>query len=802
MFKNYFKIGWRNITKRKFYSMLNIIGLSTGIVFTFLIGAYVWNELQVNKNLRNAKNQYFLKSEWKDPNQGTDITTVGPLSKRLKEDYPNLVANYYRWDGITSVVSRGNKHFREGIQLGDSTLLKMYGFKLLHGDVNTALNSPYSVVIGKNIAIKYFGKTDVVGQTIGIQSFTGTNRDFAITGVLQDIPENSITALTDETHNSIFIPTNTFSYFGRFDFNDWANIYIPSYLELRNGITAKDLEAPIKQLLLQNAPDFIKQNLTVNAIPLTQYYLEKDNGLVKRMLFALSFVGGFILLMAVINFINISISSSSTRIREIGVRKALGGLKNQIIFQFLIESLILVLISTAFALAAYPLVKPFFGELIGKEIPGLSSFPVYFIGVPAALVLLVGLLSGLYPAFVLSSLNSVDSLKGKLKNIKESKWLRKSLAGFQFCISAVVIIVAVIVSQQVSYFFSRSLGYNQEYVVSSQVPRDWSTPGVRKMETIRSEFAAMPQISAATLSYEIPNGMNGGQPPMYKAGTDSTQAVAMQSMQTDGNYLSVYQIPLKAGSFFSSNADADSLQVIFNEKAVEALGWKNAADAIGKQVRIPGSPEIFVVKGVTKDFHFGTMQKKIAPAVFFKVRFTNTYRYLSFKVKPGNVSNTIAAIEKKWAALLPGSSFEYRFMDDVLKKLYRTELQLKKASYTATVLSLIIVLLGVLGMVSLSIQKRTKEIGIRKVLGSSVYGIIGLFMKEFLLIILIGGIIACPLAYLIMQNWLNEYASRVKITAQPFILSIVALGFITALLISLQTRRAASANPTKSLRTE
>jgi ABC-type antimicrobial peptide transport system permease subunit len=295
--------------------------------------------------------------------------------------------------------------------------------------------------------------------------------------------------------------------------------------------------------------------------------------------------------------------------------------------------------------------------------------------------------------------------------------------------------------------------------------------------------------------------MNGNQPPVYKAGTDSAKAVTMQSMQTDGNYLSVYQLPLKAGTFFSSNADADSLKVILNEKAVQALDFKTAADAIGKELRIPGSNDIFTVKGVTADFHFGSMQQKIQPMIFFKVRFTNTYRYLSFKIT-GNVAITIAAIEKKWATLLPGSSFEYSFMDDTLKKLYATELQLKKAAYTATILSLIIALLGVLGLVSLSIQKRVKEIGIRKVLGASLLNIVGLFVKEFIVIIVIAGAIACPLAWLLMKDWLNNYAYRINLTALPFIWSIIVLGLITILLIGLQTVKAAVANPVKSLRTE
>ena len=268
MLKNYFKTAIRNITRHGFYSIVNITGLVAGITFALLIGAYVWEELQVNKNLNNADRQYFLESEWKDPNLGPNITTLGPLSKRLKEDYPSLVANYYRWDGITSVVSKGDKNFRENIQLGDSTLLKMYGFQLQQGNVNTALNDPYSVVITKYIAIKYFGKTDVTGETITIQSFSGGKHDFLIKGVLKDLPENSVTHLNAANDNTIFIPTNTYTFFGRSDMDSWSNIYVPSYVELRQGVAGKDLDVAINRLI-KNAPDQISQNLNVHAVPLT-----------------------------------------------------------------------------------------------------------------------------------------------------------------------------------------------------------------------------------------------------------------------------------------------------------------------------------------------------------------------------------------------------------------------------------------------------------------------------------------------------------------------------------------------------
>jgi len=303
MIRNYVKLAWRNLLKYKVYSLVNVFGLSIGIAFAFLIGAFVWGEWRINRDLKNADQQYFLFSVWKDPNTGPDITTLGPLAVQLKEKYPNLVVNAYRWDGITSVISKGDKHFREGIQLGDSSLLEMFGFKLMHGDPNTALNEPYSVVISDQKAIKYFGKTDVVGDVLTIQSFGGQKRDFKVTGVLQPIPENSVTRLNENNDNQFFIPTNTFSYFGRADFNDWRNMIIPSYIELRKGAKLADLDRAITQLIKENAPPFISENLKVKPIPLTDYYLQKNNDLVKRMLYSLSFVGLFILLMALINLL-------------------------------------------------------------------------------------------------------------------------------------------------------------------------------------------------------------------------------------------------------------------------------------------------------------------------------------------------------------------------------------------------------------------------------------------------------------------------------------------------------------------
>ncbi len=801
MLRNYFNIAWRNLWKNKVFAAINIAGLSAGIAFALLISAYVWNELQVNRHLKNASRHYFLRSDWKDPNMGNTITSVGPLAKRLKEEYPHLVANYYRWDGITSVISKGDKHFREGIQLGDSTLLSMYGFRLLHGNAATALTNPYTVVITAAMAEKYFGRTDVTGETLDIQSFSGGNHDFTITGVLASVPENSVTQLNAANHNNFYIPTNTFSHFGRSDFELWTNLYLPSYIELQPGVTAAALNGPIKKLLQTNAPDFVKNNLAVTPVALPDYYINNGNGIVKRMLYTLSFIGLFILLMAIVNFINIAISSSGNRTKEIGVRKVLGGLRSQLVAQFLTESAIIVTFATGLALALYPLARNAFASLVGKPVPSLGAFPAYFAIIPIVLVIVVSVLAGLYPAFVLSSLKTVDSLKGKLKTVKENVWLRKSLVGFQFCIALMVLIAASIITQQVAHFFSQELGYNKEYIVSSQVPRDWSKKGVLKMETVRNEFAAMPGVSDVTLSYEIPNGMNGGQPNLYKTGEDSARALPMLALVTDEHYISAYRIEMKNGAFFEGRG-LDSGKIILNEHGAKALGYANTADAVGRQVRIPGDPTVFTIKGVTNDFHFSSMQGKISSMVFFNVRFAPTYRFLSFKLQPGNIAASIAAIQKKWAVLLPGSSFEYRFMDDVLAELYATEIQLKKAAYAAAVLSLAIMLLGVLGLISLSIHKRIKEIGIRKVLGASVPNIILLFVKEFLAIVMVAAAVAIPVASLVMNKWLDNYAYRISISPLPFVIAVLVLAMVTLVLICLQTVKAALANPVNSLRTE
>ncbi|RKR85726.1 ABC-type antimicrobial peptide transport system permease subunit [Mucilaginibacter gracilis] len=805
MLKNYIKIAWRNLSKNKVISIINILGLAVGIAFTLLIGAYVWGELRVNHELKNTNNQYIILSIWKDANMGGEITGIAELPKALADNYPNLVRNYYHSDLTTTIVNKGEKHYRESIQIGDSTLLNMYGFTLLYGDNQTALRDPFSVVITQKMALKYFGKDDVTGQTLSFESTHGDKHEFIISGVLAKVPKNSVTNLNANNNSNFFFSAEAAKYFKR-QLSGWANTGTVNYVELQKDADPKMVDKAMLDLIKKLEPDdVIRSGLTPYLVSLKTYNLVAEGGLIKKMTWALSCIALFILLMAIVNFVNICIGRSAGRMREIGIRKLLGGLRKQLIWQFLIESVLTVMLATLLALLIYITGRQYFSDVLGADILSIFNFPVSIILILLVFVLVIGVIAGIYPALVLSSLRSVDSLKGKLTSVKESVLLRKTLVVFQFTTAAVVFIGAIIISQQISLFFNGNLGYDKDYIVYAQLPRDWTTKGVQNMLYIRNQLAQMPQVQTVSLSFEIPDGHNGGNYLSYKQGADPKQAISSEGMVADNQFAAAYHIPLKAGTFFKPiYHTADSSQIVINETQAKALGWNNAEQAIGQYIFIPAYNDKvpFTVCGVTADFHFGSMHQKIMPEIFMNVNYAPVYRYFNIRLKPGNIQSSILALQTKWTSLLPGTPFEYHFMDDALTRLYASELQLKKAVGIATFLAVVIVLLGVLGLVSLSVQKRTKEIGIRKVLGSSVAGIITLFLKDFSNVVIVSFFIACPIAYYTMQTWLNDYAYKISISIYPFLFSITLLTSVTVLLIVVQTIRAAIANPVNSLRSE
>lgn len=807
MFRSCFTIAWRSLVRRRFYTAINIFGLSVGIVFTMLIGAYVYNEVEVNQTLRNPEQLYLLESKWKQAGMGAEFKTVAPLAKLLSEQFPDLVSNYYRWDWVSTIVSNGEKRFRDSLQIGDTSLVTMFGFPVLYGDKHHLFSLPDAVVITESKALKYFGKTDVVGEKLSIENYSGKHKDFTVTGVLKELPYNSVTVSmvpVNASVNSTFISVNNLEFFyAGVDVNSWENGNLTGYVALRNGVSPQMLDHAITQLFTTHAPAYLKENLKVHPACLNTYNLDANGGIVRKMLWTLSFIALFILLMAVVNFVNITIGNSSSRLKEIGVRKVLGGVKKQLMLQFLTESFMLVAAAVLVSLCLYQFVRAYFGQVIGKELPLLSSFPAYFFAIPVALVSAIGLLAGVYPALILSSFKAGDSLKGKLRTVNENLFVRRSLVGFQFAVAIIVFTGAIVVTQQVHYFLNTDLGFKKDQVINVALPRNWTEQGVEKMKTLRNELSRLPGVTNGSLCYSIPNRNSVNNSNIYLPSRDSASAIPVFTFITDERYASTFRIPVVAGTFFTANeAGYDSMNVVLNEKAVKSLGWDSPADAIGNAVKIPDDNTRYTVCGVVKDYHFESKREQIKPLIFMHVQNRNAYRFLSLRLAPLKVKNAISDIQSKWAVLMPSVPFEYTFMDETLHKAYLAEIHLESAAYIATAVAIIIVLLGVVGLVSLSVAKRTKEIGIRKVLGASVKHIVALFIKEFITIIVIANIVAWPIGYILMNGWLHDYAYRIKMSPEAFVWVAVILTLITCLLISLQTARTAITNPVKSLRTE
>lgn len=804
MFRNYCKTAWRNLRKTPSITLINAIGLAVGFGFLFLTAAFIWREYHVNAIVPENERVLVLKSKWKEPGMGLEFTTLAPIAKALYENYPQWVEHYYHHDGINSIVSHGERRFSETLQPGDPTFLEIFGFELLHGSPTGALDAPFTLVLTASKAEKYFGRTDVVGESLQIQSFSGAENAFEITGVLKDLPYNTVTYYNNGI-NEIFLSAASLDFFGREEaFESWQNPYVISYVKLQEGIAQESLQAPIQELIRANTPPEIHENLEIYTIPLKDYYLQLDNQTARRMMYTMGFIALFILFMAVVNFINTSVSNSLTRLKETGLRKILGGNRRQIILQYLVETGLFSGLAALTGLLLYGLARPVFSMILGKPIPSLSAFPVALGLFPVLVAFLVGVLAGCYPALVLSRQPSVTAMQGKLKAVREKKSLRRALLGLQFTTAIIVFVGAVVVHQQVAYFFNTDLGYDRESVIVLRTPRDWTEAGVQKMEMARNEFVRMPEIAEATFSFEIPDGQSGSiSNQLYRLGQNATEAITTTSLMTDANYLDTYGMEMAAGKFFDrSGSPANRTTMILNETAAHALGWDDPQAAIGEQLILNGNEEAFRVSGVIRDFHFNTLHEAIRPMFFMHVSNAQIFRYLSFKIKPENLGSTIAAIRQKWTALFPEAPFDYQFMDDTLAGRYQNELQLKKATQAATLVALLIVLLGVIGIVLLAITRKTKEIGIRTVLGASMNQIIWLFGKEFFWVILLANLIAWPVSWALLQAWLAHYAYQIEISGMNFILTGILVGLLTGLVVFWLVRKTMKMNPALALRNE
>ncbi len=786
------------------FSLINIFCLAVGITFSMIIGVFVLDSENVNTDIQDINSQYIIKSKWKQDNMGLDITTLGPLAKTMKDEYPGLVANYYRFDAVVNIVSVGDKHFRTQISVGDTTLVSMYGFPLLYGNAKQAFTNGQSAVVTEDFALKFFGKTDVINKVITIQTPSdGGKHDFAITAVLKKPSGNTVQNFTGLAYQ-VYLPMDANQYFQGGDKGDnWANVFMVSMLELKKGVKPAGLERPFAQVLEKYQPPFVKGNLKVQLAPMSSYYLKENDGAVQKTLTTLSLIAAFILLLAIINFVNINIGTSAYRLKEIGLRKVFGGAKMQLIIQYITESLVLTFTAAVISLSLYEMLRPMFSQLLFTTLGHFWQFSLAKISFLLLLVIIVGFISGIYPAFVLSSSNVITAVKGKINSPKGGLFLRKLLLVVQFTLAIVVFISALNVSKQVSYFFHKDIGYNKDQVmIISSLPRQWDSAGVEKMKMTKSELLSVPGVKNVSLSYDIPDGNSGANLNIYPQ--NNNNFISMIGISADESFAAVYGIKSKEGVFLHYNGGAYIPgNIVLNETAVKAMGWEYPV--IGKTVRIGGlTGPLLTVVGVVKDFHFESLQKSVQPVVMYDINetFSRAYRYFSIKLSAANAGGVINALQDKCKTLFPGTGFEYSFMDEKFQSLYLSELQLQKAAGIATTLNLIIVFMGIFGVVAFTLAKRTKEIAMRKVLGADVRNIITIFLKEYALLILLANIIAWPLAYSITNKWLENYAYRIQQDFIPYLFVCIFI-FITAfVLITAQCFKVANANPVNSLKYE
>ena len=732
---------------------------------------------------------------------GLPITTIAQLAKALKEEFPALVNNYYRFNPVTNVVSAGDKHFKQNISICDTSLVSMYGFKLIQGDPKNAFKNNSSAIITERLAIKLFGTSDAINKTVTVTTTTSGKQDYVVSAVLANMPYNTVNQIIDKEGYDVFIPFEGSKFFSDQAYiQDWGNIFIIGMLELKPGIKPAQLAEPIRQLLSRHMPDNIKGLLDVELTGLGDFYLKDNNGAVEQMISTLSLIALFILLMAIINFVNISIGTSTYRLKEIGLRKVFGGERKQLVIQYLVESLLLSFVAALISLGLYEIFRPLFNQLLAADIDPVSQFGIVDFGWLLLFVTGLGILAGLYPAIVLSASNIVHSVNGKINTSRGGLILRKTLLIVQFTLAIFIFISALNVSKQVSYIFNKDPGYDKEQLlIVTAFPKQWDSVGVLKMESIRDALVQLPVVKSASISFEVPDRLPPVSTDILPAGEAGQKPVVVPTIGADQYYAATFGLKIQEGSFLlNKSGTASESEIVLNDAAVKALNLKSP---VGSTVTMPGGFK-FKVQGVVRDFNFSSFQKKIGPLAFIPSRLTRSYRYITLKLNATDMSKAINDVKLKWQEFSPGSPFEYTFMDNKFQSLYESELKLKKAANLATVLNLFIVFMGVFGIVAFTLARRTKEIAVRKVLGAEVRNIILLFIKDYALLIVIANLVAWPLAYITTDSWLQNYSYRVQQDFIPYLTVAGIVSLATFVFITGQCLKTAMSNPVKNLRTE
>jgi len=798
MIKNYLKIILVNLKKYKAYSFINILGLALGIACSILIAAYVFHELNFDKFHENTERIYRLRSDLKMAGDHLDIPKSGPpMGEYLVQNYPEVLdAVRFRSLGRVSVRYRENQFYEDRLFFTDNSVFNIFTFPLVEGDPRTALEAAFSMVITEDMAKKYFGAEDPVGKVLTVNN----QYNFTVTGVAQNVPSNSHFIF------DMLCSFETYAQENKSDMQNWLSINNYTYILLREGYDYRQLEQKLPDMVQKKAGAILKYangELKISLQPLVRIHLHSNlmqeiggnSDIVYVYIFAA--VAIFILAIACINFMNLSTARSANRAQEVGLRKVMGADRGKIIRQFLGESVFYGMISLVFALFLVELALPLFRSLSGMQLRIPYTENPWLILSLIGLAVLVGICAGSYPAFFLSAFQPVRVLKGQYKAGTGSSRFRSVLVIVQFAISAALIIGTIVVFNQLKYMKNARLGFHKEQVVVVPISDESTQDSLRPL---KEELKSLGGILSVAASSQVP-GQTVFFNPKNPEGFSMEQLQFMGELAVDADFFPTLGIEMAAGRNFSPELETDIGQsIIINETAAKKFGWENPLGKSIKEFTASGKLIKKTVIGVVKDFHIESLHKQIAP---LHISCTNNFlNSISIRISPGNIPETMARIQEKMKQFAPHQPFAYTFLDDSFDSQYRAEERLSRIFTYFSMLAVFIACLGLFGLASFTAEQRTKEIGIRKVLGASVSGILVLLSKEFTKWVLIANVIAWPLSYYFLNKWLQGFAYRTNITVSIFVLSLVISLLIALLTVSFQALRAATADPIRSLRYE
>lgn len=808
MIKNYLRITVRNLLRNKVFSAINIFGLAIGISTCLIIMLFVLNEFSYDRF--NKKADRIVRVVFRGFVQGEkmrEASVMPPTARALKADYPEVLdATRIRNYGRPRFITGANSFADESFAYVDSNFFRVFSFPLLQGNPNTALLQTHSIVISETAAKKYFGNENPMGR---LMNFKGWDAPYKITGVMQDMPGNAQFHF-DLLGSMASLPESRE--------NTWMSSNYFTYLVLPEGYDYKKLQAKMPQVVekymgpqLQAAmgmslAEFRKKGNDIGLYlqPLTDVHLHSDlmfemspTGNIQQV-YIFSAIAIFMLLIACINFMNLSTAGAAKRAREVGIRKVLGSLKGELVRQFLIESVLMTAIALTLAVCFVKLALPFFNELSGKKL-SFSLFGNAWL-FPSLILfgLFVGALAGSYPAFFLSSFKPVSVLKGRFQSGRGSSILRSGLVIFQFFISIALMVGTIVVYKQLSFIQHKDLGYNKDQVII--LPGAWWLG--KNDQVFRNELTQDPRVMSVSNSDYLPAGPSNYNNFMVYPDNHSSQMVKTLRFDIDDRYIPTLGMQMVAGRNFSKDFPTDSTAMIINETAARDFGWGLGAT----EHRLTpyngddhGNKVSYRIIGVVKDFNFKSLHERISPLVMV---LKNDNGSFIVKTKTTDVAGLLKTMKKNWTALTSALPFDYSFLDERFKQAYETEQKTGLILGIFAGLTIFVACLGLFGLAMFTAEQRTREIGIRKVLGASIAGVTSLLSKDFLKLVIIANLIAWPLAWWAMNKWLQEFAYRITISWWVFVVAGISALLIAILTISFQAVKAALANPVVSLRSE